>query len=95
MKLSTVQKRLKYLDLSPMKNAGFDLIAFSVMGSEDTFYFGTDEEAQEAYNYFEYGVNSTGEFVGYWYSIEDIEKSKEYYSENFNGRIPEIIYLNT
>jgi hypothetical protein len=93
MEKTPVQKRFEYLNFDTMRNAGFNLLAFSVMLCEDTFYFSTTEEAEEAYRFFEFGENATGEYVGFWYSIEDIEKNKEDYKEDFYSEL-EIIYIN-
>ena len=93
MEKTPTQKRYNNIDFSAMHNAGFNLLAFSVMICEDTFYFETEEEAKDAYSYFEFSENATGEYVGFWYSIEDIETNKEDYKEDM-GYEPEIIYLN-
>ena len=93
MKKTPVQKRLEYLNFDAMQKAGFNLKGFSVMMCEDTFYFETEEEAEDAWNYFENGENATGEYVGFWYSIESVEENKEDYKESI-GYEPEIIYLN-
>ena len=93
MKETPLQRRYNNIDFSAMHNAGFNLVAFSVMMLEDTFYFETEEEAKDGYNHFEFGGYATGEYVGYWQSIEDIETNKEDYKEQF-GYEPEIIYLN-
>lgn len=93
MEKTPVQRRFNHLNFDAMRNAGFELKAFSVMMCEDTFYFETEDEAEDAWNYFENGENATGEYVGFWYSIEDVEKNKEEYKEEI-GYEPEIIYIN-
>lgn len=93
MEETPVQKRYNYLNFDAMKKAGFELKAFSVMMCEDTFYFETVDEADDAWNYFENGPNATGEYVGFWYSLEDIKNNIEEYEEEI-GYKPEIIYIN-
>ena len=93
MKITPTRRRYEYLNFDAMQKAGFNLIAFSVMMCEDTFYFETEEEADEAWKYFENGAQATGEYVGFWYSIEDVEANKEEYKEEM-GYEPEIIYIN-
>jgi len=93
MKETPTQKRYNNIDFSIMHDAGFKLLAFSIMMCEDTFYFETEEEADDAWKYFENGADATGEYTGFWYSVEDIENNKEEYKEEI-GYEPEIIYLN-
>ena len=92
MEKNYVQKRFDYINFDAMRKAGFELLAFSVMMCEDTFYFATEEEAEEAYQFFEYGENATGDYVGFWYCIDDVEKNIEEYKEEM-GYKPPIIYI--
>jgi hypothetical protein len=86
------KKRFENLDLTAMKNAGFNLIAYSVMMCEDTFYFETENEAEKAFQYFEGGPNATREYSGWWYCVDDIEKNIKDYKKEI-GYKPEIIYF--
>jgi len=95
-KTSDVRGRFEDMDFSIMKTAGFNLVAFSVMMLEDTFYFETKEEAISAYEYFEGGEAATREYVGWWYSIDELESNNKYYIEEMkNDKIPELIKIDT
>lgn len=92
--MSIERKRFEKMDFEPMRKAGFNPIAYSVMICEDTFYFNTKEEAKNAYEYFEGGKNATHEYEGWFYSIDEVESNNEFYRKEINvDYVPEIFYL--
>lgn len=69
-------------DLATLKEAGFNVIGYTIMLCEFTFIFNTDEEARAAHAQFE---NIPGKSIiqGWWYGKEEFEKAKITYEKDF------------
>lgn len=72
-------------NIDRLRNAGFKPLAVSQMYFEDTWVFGTQEEALRAFRTFEIDENEKripDGFDGWWYGVEEFkEEVKNYESE--------------
>jgi hypothetical protein len=71
-------------DINRIKQEGFNPIAVTQMGFEDTFVFETAEEATNAYEKLELNSPRKSNVIGWWYGKEDFLKVVESYKKDFH-----------
>lgn len=75
-----------YADIKTLLKHNFNPVAVGSMMCESTFYFNTEEEAKEAFEYFEKGNNKDNKrlVMGWWYSIDELANNIKQYKEEHN-----------